>query len=63
MQHDMKNHKVFLKKIHYPDITAADLYVGNILTCFGRQLKIIEFADDFTRKNLLGETVSNKYNS
>lgn len=57
----MKNHKVFLKKIQYPDITLDDLYIGNILTCYGRQLKIIDFADQFTRKNLLGENVTNKY--
>lgn len=59
-QHDMKNHKVFLKKIHYPDIKLEDLYIGNILACYGRQLKIVDFADEFTRKNLLGESVTNK---
>lgn len=52
---------MFLKKIHYPEITLEDLYIGNILTCYGRQLKIIDFADEFTRKQLLGETISNKY--
>lgn len=56
----MKNHKVFLKKISYPDIKLSDLYIGNILMCYGRQLKIVDFADQFTKKNLLGETVSNK---
>ncbi len=56
----MKNHKVFLKKISYPEIKVADLYIGNVLMCYGRQLKIVDFADDFTRKNLLGESVSNK---
>ena len=56
----MKNHKVFLKKIHYPDIKLEDLYIGNILACYGKQLKIVDFADEFTRKNLLGESVTNK---
>jgi nucleoside-diphosphate kinase len=56
----MKNHKVFLKKIAYPEITLKDLYIGNILACYGRQLKIVDFADEFTKKNLLGESVSNK---
>ena len=55
----MKNHKVFLKKIKYPDIKLEDLYIGNVLSCYGRQLKIVDFADDFTRKGLLGESVSN----
>ena len=56
----MKNHKVFLKKIKYPDIKLEDLYIGNVVTCYGRQLKIVEFGDEFTRKGLLGESVSNK---
>lgn len=57
----MKNHKVFLKKILYPDITLDDLYIGNVITCYGRQLKIIDFGDEFSRKGLLGESVTNKY--
>mgnify|MGYP001421995573 CR=1 FL=1 len=56
----MKNHKVFLKKISYPEIKLEDLYIGNILTCYGRQLKVIDFADEFTRKNLVGSSVANK---
>lgn len=56
----MKNHKVFLKKIAYPEITLADLYIGNILTCYGRQLKIVDFGDEFTRKGLVGESVANR---
>jgi hypothetical protein len=60
-QHDMKNHKVFLKKIKYPAITTQDLYLGNVLTCYGRQLKIINFADDFTAKHLLKDKQTNKY--
>jgi hypothetical protein len=56
----MKNHKVFLKKISYPDIKLSDLYIGNLLMCYGRQLKIFDFAVEFTKKNLLGESVSNK---
>lgn len=50
----MKNHKVFLKKIKYPDIKLEDLYINNVVTCYGRQLKIVDFADEFTRKGLLG---------
>lgn len=41
----MKNHKVFLKKIVYPNIKLEDLYIGNVITCYGRQLKIVEFGD------------------
>lgn len=57
----MKNHKVFLKKIRYPEIQLQDLYIGNVVACYGRQLKIVNFADEFTKKGLLGESVSNRY--
>lgn len=57
----MKNHKVFLKKIKYPEIKLEDLNIGNVVPCYGRQLKVVDFADDFTRKGLLGESVSNQY--
>ena len=60
-QYDIKNHKIFLKKIHYPDIKLEDLYLGNVIMCYNRQLKIVAFGDEFTKKNLGGEDSSNKY--
>ncbi len=45
---------MFLKKISYPSITVEDLFLGNIIICFNRQLKVIGFADDFTKKELAG---------
>jgi hypothetical protein len=53
-QYDIKNHKIFLKKINYPDIKLTDLYLGNVLLCYNRQLKIVSFGDEFTRKELVG---------
>lgn len=41
----MKNHKVFLKKIQYPDIQVKDLYIGNVVICYSRQLKVVDFGD------------------
>lgn len=61
-QYDIKNQKIFLKKIVYPDITIEDLYIGNVIICYNRQLKIVDFADQFTRKSLVGDNVqTNKY--
>jgi nucleoside-diphosphate kinase len=60
MQYDIKNHKIFLKKIQYPEIKLPDLYIGNVVTCLNRQLKIVAFGDEFTRKQLVGEDSSNK---
>ena len=36
---------MFLKKIAYPEISLEDLYLGNVVICFNRQLKIVDFAD------------------
>ena len=44
-QYDIKNHKIFLKKIAYPDISVDDLFIGNVIMCYNRQLKVVEFAD------------------
>lgn len=52
---------MFLKKISYPDISVEDLYLGNVLVVFNRQLKIVDFGDEFTRKALVGTSESNKY--
>lgn len=45
MQYDIKNQKIFLKKIQYPDIKLNDLYIGNVVVCYNRQLKIVAFGD------------------
>ena len=60
MQYDIKNQKIFLKKIQYPEIKLTDLYIGNVVVCYNRQLKIVAFGDEFTRKELVGEDTSNK---
>ena len=60
MQYDIKNHKIFLKKIQYPQIKLDDLYIGNVVTCYNRQLKIVAFGDEFTKKELIGNDNSNK---
>jgi hypothetical protein len=60
-QYDLKNHKIFLKKIQYPEIKLEDLFIGNVVLCFNRQLKIVGYGDEFTRKELVGEDTSNRY--
>lgn len=44
-QYDIKNQKIFLKKIIYPDISVDDLFIGNVIVCYNRQLKVVDFAD------------------
>lgn len=47
--YDLKNKRVFLKKTEKPDLTLSDLYLGSIISVFSRQLKIVDYADVFTR--------------
>lgn len=46
---DLKTRKMFLKKTEYPTIQLKDIFIGAILNVYSRQLKVIDYADDFTR--------------
>ena len=47
--YDLKNKRTFLKKTPKDDITLKDLYLGSIITVYSRQLKIVDYADIYTR--------------
>lgn len=47
--YDLKNKRVFQKKTEKPDLSLTDLYLGSIINVFSRQLKIVDYADVFTR--------------
>lgn len=49
MQYDLKTKKMFLKRCTYPDVALSDLYLGQIIMVYSRQLKIVEYGDLFTR--------------
>jgi len=49
---DVRNHRMFLKRCKYPSLKLADLFVGASVVVFARQLKVVNFADDFTRNEL-----------
>eukprot|EP00658_Telonema_sp_P-2_P033301 TRINITY_DN24471_c0_g1_i1.p1 TRINITY_DN24471_c0_g1~~TRINITY_DN24471_c0_g1_i1.p1 ORF type:complete len:387 (+),score=101.60 TRINITY_DN24471_c0_g1_i1:176-1336(+) len=49
---DLKNRRTFLKKTEYPSISLADLYIGATVSIYSRQLKITEFADEYTSNKL-----------
>lgn len=48
--YDWKNKRGFLKRCEYAGINLGDLYIGSTITVYSRQLKVIEYADDFTYK-------------
>jgi nucleoside-diphosphate kinase len=58
--HDVKNKKVFLKKVAYPDISTKELFIGSDIYVYSRKLKIVDYGDGFTRK-LLEETRSTTF--
>lgn len=49
MQFDLKNKRIFLKRCEYPQLQLKDIFVGAVLSIYSRQLKVIDFADEFTR--------------
>lgn len=47
--YDLKNRRVFLKRMQIPALALNDIFVGNTITVYSRQLKVVEYADVFTR--------------
>lgn len=50
--YDIKNRRMFLKRCKYEDLQADQLYLGSTITVYGRQLKLVDYGDDFTRNSL-----------
>jgi len=49
---DLKNRRTFLKRTPYPSITLKDLFIGNQITVYSRSLKLLSYADDYTKSRL-----------
>eukprot|EP00741_Cyanophora_paradoxa_P015084 tig00020848_g14555.t1 len=50
--YDLKQRRTFLKRCEYPSVRASDLHLGSTITVYSRQLKIVEYGDEFTKKKL-----------
>lgn len=50
--YDCKNRRTFLKRCVYPDLLIDDLFIGAQVTVYARQLRVLDFADAFTRRAL-----------
>jgi nucleoside-diphosphate kinase len=50
--YDLKSKRSFLKRSEYPEISLQTLYVGAIVTVHARQLKVISYADSYTKDKL-----------
>ncbi|WIA11558.1 hypothetical protein OEZ85_011667 [Tetradesmus obliquus] len=49
---DIKNRRHFLKRIKYDGVTLQQLYIGSTIVVYARQLRLIEYGDDFTRQSI-----------
>lgn len=52
LQCDIKKNALFLKRCEYPSVKVEHLYIGARVTVFSRQLVVVGYADEFTRKKL-----------
>lgn len=54
--YDVKNQRVFLRRTKSEDVHTEDLFVGNKVTVFSRQLHLIDYGDQFTTNKLGSKT-------
>ena len=57
---DIKNQRIFLKRIVNPEVTIKDLYINSDININSRKHKLVEYGDDFTKK-VFTEIRSNTY--
>ena len=46
-----------MKRTKYPQIQESDLFVGATVTVYARQFKIVDYADEFTKKAFISDQV------
>ncbi|MCO5595813.1 hypothetical protein L7F22_049863 [Adiantum nelumboides] len=51
---DIKNQRIFLKRVSHPEIHLEHLYIGASISLYSRQLIIESYGDEFTKKHLQG---------
>lgn len=50
--YDVKNKRTFLKRCKYPQVVLEDLFIGALVTVYARQVKVVDFGDPFTKRQL-----------
>jgi len=50
LQYDLKNSRSFLRRSKVDNVRMCDLYLGASVNILGRQLTLVEYANEFTRK-------------
>ncbi|XP_029634187.1 nucleoside diphosphate kinase 7 [Octopus sinensis] len=54
--YEYKKHRVFLRRTVCDNISLEDLYIGSVINLFSRQLNVVDFGDEFTRRELTNQT-------
>ena len=49
---DVKNRRLFLKRCHDENVKLKDLFIGAIVNVLSRHLRVVDYADDFTKRKL-----------
>ncbi|XP_063811723.1 nucleoside diphosphate kinase 7 isoform X2 [Pseudophryne corroboree] len=49
---DLKNHRVFLRRTKYDALRKEDLFVGNKINVFSRQLHLVDYGDQYTARKV-----------
>ncbi|TKS74823.1 Nucleoside diphosphate kinase 7 [Collichthys lucidus] len=49
---DVKNQRIFLRRTKYDDLHSEDLFIGNRVNVFSRQLNLIDYGDQYTANKL-----------
>ena len=52
VQYDVKNNRSFLRRSKVDNVRMCDLFLGSSVNILGRQLTLVEYANEFTRKRL-----------
>ena len=49
-QYDLKNKRMFMKRMAVDGISTRELFIGSIVNVHSRQLKLVDYADIFTKQ-------------
>ncbi|KAM4700417.1 nucleoside diphosphate kinase homolog 7 isoform 2-T2 [Discoglossus pictus] len=50
--YDVKNHRVFLRRTKYDQLQKEDLFIGNKINVFSRQLNLVDYGDQYTARKV-----------
>lgn len=51
-QYDIKQRRIFLRRSPIENIKMQDLYLGSTISVMSRQLSLVEYGDDYTRRKV-----------